>query len=231
MFGRTVNGSYSEYTTTAVAPPALTLGTFSLLAEKPKMLSFEEAATISGGATIAWTALFEDGALQAGQRVLIHGGAGGVGSFAVQFARWKGASIIATASKGNLDFVSSLGADTVIDYAATPFEQVVHDVDLVLDTIGGETLRRSVQVVRTGGTLISLLETPSSALAQQYGIDARKNVRTPTSDHLRTIARLIVAGQVKAKIARTFTLAEAKQAHELSQSGHGRGRIVLSIAN
>lgn len=119
----------------------------------------------------------------------------------------------------------------MIDYAATPFEQVVHDADLVLDTIGGETLRRSLQAVRRGGTLISLLEAPSPALAQQYGIQARKNAALPTSDHLRIIARLIGEGHVKPTIARTFSLSEARQAHELSQGGHGRGRIVLHIAH
>ncbi len=231
VFGRSTNGAYAEYTTTAVDPPALRPETFSLLAEKPETLSFDEAATISGGATIAWTALFEDGGLQAGQRVLIHGAAGGVGSFAVQFARWKGAHVIGTASKANEDFVRSLGAETVIEYSSTPFEQMVHDVDLVLETIGGETLRRSMQVVKRGGTLVSLLEQPSPDLAQQYGIHAKKNAISPTSSLLRTIAQLIAEGHVKPTIARTFSLSEAKQAHELSQSGHGRGRIVLHITD
>jgi len=220
VFGRSSHGTYAEYTTTSVETLAL----------KPKTLSFDEAATISGGATIAWTALFQDGALQAGQRVLIHGAAGGVGSFAVQFARWKGARVIGTTSKTNLDFVGSLGAETVIDYTSTPFEQVVQEVDLVLDTIGGETLRRSMQVVKRGGTLVSLLEEPSPVLAQRYGIHARKNAIPPTSGLLRTIAQLIGEGHVKPTIAQTFSLREARQAHELSQSGHGRGRIILHIA-
>jgi NADPH:quinone reductase-like Zn-dependent oxidoreductase len=230
VFGRSTHGAYAEYTTTPVALPALGPETFSLLAEKPETLSFDEAATISGGATIAWTALFEDGALQAGQRVLIHGAAGGVGSFAVQFARWKGALVIGTTSKANLDFVGSLGAETVIDYTSTPFEQVVQEVDLVLDTIGGETLQRSMQVVKRGGRLVSLLEEPSPVLAQQHGIHARKNAIAPTSDLLRTIAQLIGEGHIKPTIAQTFSLREARQAHELSQSGHGRGRILLHIA-
>jgi NADPH:quinone reductase-like Zn-dependent oxidoreductase len=231
VFGRSIHGAYAEYTTTAVEPPALKPETFSLLALKPEALSFDEAATISGGATTAWAALFGDGALQAGQRVLIHGAAGGVGSFAVQFARLKGAHVIGTASTANVDFVRSLGAETVIDYTTTPFEQVVHDVDLVLDTIGGETQRRSMQVVKRGGRLVSLLEQPSQELAQERGIRAQKNAFTPTSEHLRTIAQLIVEGQVKPTIARIFPLQEVRQAHELSQSGHGRGRIVLHIAN
>lgn len=230
VFGRSTNGAYAEYTTTAVDLPALKPETFSLLAEKPETLSFDEAATISGGATTAWTALFEDGALQAGQRVLIHGAAGGVGSFAVQFARWKGAQVIGTASRANVDFVRSLGAETVIDYTSTPFEQVVHNVDLVLDTIGKETLQRSMQVVKRGGRLISLLEQPSLELAQKYGIHARKNAASPTNSHLRTIAQLIDEGYVKPTIGRTFSLQEVTLAHELSQSGHGRGRIVLHIA-
>ena len=231
VFGRSTNGTYAEYTTTAVEPPALTPQTFSLLALKPETLGFDEAATLSGGATTAWAALFEDGALQAGQRVLIHGAAGGVGLYAVQFARWKGAQVIGTASTANVEFVRSLGAETVIDYTMTPFEQVVRDVDLVLDTIGGETLQRSMDVVKCGGTLVSLLEQPSQEKAQERGIRALNNAVLPTSKLLRTIAQLIGAGQVRAVVGKTFALHEARQAHELSQNGHGRGRIVLHIAD
>ncbi|MCK6625329.1 MAG: NADP-dependent oxidoreductase [Anaerolineae bacterium] len=231
VFGRTTNGAYAEYTTTAVEPPALTPQTFSLLALKPDALSFDEAATLSGGATIAWTALFEDGALQAGQRVLIHGAAGGVGLYAVQFAKWKGAQVIATASTANVGFVRSLGAETVVDYTVTPFEQAAHEVDLVLDTIGGETLQRSMNLVRPGGTLVSLLEQPSPEKAQKRGIRAMKNAVTPTSDTLQMIARLMIEGQVRAVIGKIFPLHEARQAHELSQTGHGHGRIVLHIAD
>jgi NADPH:quinone reductase-like Zn-dependent oxidoreductase len=231
VFGRSTNGAYTEYTTTAVNPPALGPETFSLLAEKPETLSFDEAATISGGATVAWTALFEDGALQAGQRVLIQGAAGGVGSFAVQFARWKGAQVIGTCGPSNTDFVRSLGAETVIDYTSTPFEQVVHNVDLVLDTIGGETQMRSMRVVKSGGTLVTLLEQPAQDVAQERGIHAKQNAAMPTSSLLRTIAQLISEGHVKPTLERTFSLQEASQAHELSQSGHGRGRIVLHIAD
>jgi NADPH:quinone reductase-like Zn-dependent oxidoreductase len=231
VFGRSVHGTYAEYTTTAVEPPALTPDTFSLLALKPEALSFDEAATISGGATTAWQALFADGGLRAGQRVLIHGAAGGVGSFAVQFARWKGAHVIGTASKANLDFVRSLGAETVIDYATTPFEQVARDVDMVLDTIGGETLRRSFGVVKRGGMLVSLLGQPSQEQAQERGIRAMSNAALPTSQHLEIIAQLIGAGQVAPTIERIFALHEAAQAHEHSQRGHGRGRIVLHITD
>ena len=231
VFGRSIHGAYAEYTTTAVQPPALTPQTFSLLALKPDALSFDEAATLSGGATIAWTALFEDGALQAGQQVLIHGAAGGVGLYAIQFARWKGAQVIGTTSTANVEFVRSLGAETVIDYTTTPFEQVVCDVDLVLDTIGGETLQRSMDVVKRGGTLVSLLEQPSQEQAQARSIRALNNAVLPTSELLRTIAQLIDEGRVRAVVGKIFPLQEARQAHELSQSGHGQGRIILHIAD
>lgn len=224
VFGRSNNGAYAEYTTVSAETLAL----------KPEALSFAEAATISGGATVAWTALFENGALQAGQRVLIHGAAGGVGLFAVQFARWKGAQVIGTAGAANVDFVRSLGAETVVDYTSTPFEQVVHDVDLVLDTIGGETLQRSMNVVKRGGTLVTLLEQPSQEKAQERGIHAMKNTATlpfPSSNLLQTIAQLIAEGHVRAIVGKTFPLHEARQAHELSQTGHGRGRIVLLIVD
>ncbi len=224
VFGRSNKGAYAEYTTVSV----------DTLALKPETLSFDEAATLSGGATVAWTALFENGALQAGQRVLIHGAAGGVGSFAVQFARWKGAQVIGTASTANVEFVQSLGAETVIDYASMPFEQVVHDVDLVLDTIGGEILQRSMNVVKPGGTLVSLLEQPSQEKAEARGIRAMRNTVAlpfPSSSLLQTIAQLIDKGHVKVTLARALPVSEASLAHELSQTGHGRGRIVLHIAD
>lgn len=224
VFGRSNDGAYSEYTTARVENVAL----------KPASLSFDEAATISGGATVAWTALIENAALQSGQQILIHGASGGVGLFAVQFARLKGAEVIATTSTTNSDFVRSLGAEMVIDYTTTPFDQVVHDVDAVLETIGGETLQRSMHVVKRGGILVSLLEQPSQVKAQQLGIRAMKNAASlpfPSSSLLQTIAQLMDEGRIKATIARTFSLQEASQAHEFSQTGHGRGRIVLHIAD
>lgn len=224
VFGRSSKGTYAEYTTVAV----------ETLAHKPETLSFADAATISGGATVAWTALFECGELQAGQRVLIHGAAGGVGLFAVQFARLKGAEVIGTASTANVDFVRALGAETVVDYTAVPFEQVGRDVDLVLDTVGGETLQRSMPVVKRGGTLVSLLEQPSQEKARELGIRAMKNTAMlpfPSSSLLQTIAELIDKRSVKTVVARSLPLYEARQAHELSQTGHGRGRIVLDVAS
>ena len=222
VFGRSNKGAYAEYTSVSVETLAL----------KPDALSFDEAATISGGATTAWTALFENAELQPGQRILIHGAAGGVGLFAVQFARWKGAQVIATASSANTEYVRTLGAQTVIDYTSTPFEQVAHDVDAVLDTIGGETLQRSMHVIKPGGILVSLLEQPSQEIAQELGIRAMKNTASlpfPSSRLLQTIAQLMEEGQVHTHVGKIFPLRDASLAHELSQRGHGRGRIILRI--
>ncbi|WP_165423402.1 NADP-dependent oxidoreductase [Ktedonosporobacter rubrisoli] len=237
--GRAPNGTYAEYTTVQAHPPALAPDTvgyrntagISPLALKPETLSFAEAATLSGGATTAWTALFEDGNLQAGQRALIHAAAGGVGLFATQFARWKGAQVIGTASTANLDFVSSLGAETVIDYTTTPLEEVAHDVDFVLDTVGGETLQRSLRVLKRGGTLVTVMEPAPVELAEQLGVHAIKNAVFPTSEHLQRIIQLIDEGHVKPTIRQIFSLDEAPLAHALCETGHGRGRIVLHIAD
>jgi NADPH:quinone reductase-like Zn-dependent oxidoreductase len=222
VFGRSNKGTYAEYTTVSGETIAL----------KPESLGFDEAATISGGATTAWEALFDHGELQAGQRVLILGAAGGVGSFAVQLARWKGAQVIGTTGAANVDFVRSLGAETVVDYTSTPVEQVVHDVDLVVDTVGGQTLESVWPVIKRGGRLVSTAGQPSKEKARELGIGALFfSGGRPSSERLQTIAQLIDEGQVKATLARIFPLREASLAHELSQSGHGRGRIVLHIAD
>ena len=220
VFGRSSQGSYAEY---SIAPA-------NALALKPKTLSFDEAVTIPVGATTAWQGLFDHGNLQSGQRVLILGGAGGVGIFAVQFARWKGAHVISTASTRNVDFVRSLGAKTVIDYTKTHVEDEIHDVDLVFDTVGGEALASAWPTLKRGGTLVSIAGQPDEAKAREFGVRAARFSAQVTSELLSTFAQLIEQGQVKPVVGATFLLSEAGKAHELSQSGHGRGRIVLHIA-
>jgi NADPH:quinone reductase-like Zn-dependent oxidoreductase len=160
FFGQSARGAYAEYITESVEALAL----------KPETLSFAEAATVPVGATTAWRALFDNGGLTSGQRVLIQGAAGGVGLFAVQLAKWKGAQVIGTASTANLDFVRGLGADTVVDYTTTPVERVVQEVDLVLDGVGGETLISSLAALRRGGTLISIAGLPPQEEAQARGV-------------------------------------------------------------
>lgn len=217
VFGQSTHGAYAEYTTSSVETLAL----------KPEALSFDEAATIAGGATTAWQALFDQGKLLAGERVLIHGAAGGVGLFAVQFAYWKGAQVFATTSTANADFVRSLGASTVIDYTSTPFEQVAHEMDLVFDTIGGETLERSLSTLKRGGRLISINGDPAPEKAQALGVEARFFSGNTTSAVLSNIARLIEAGHVRVFVGQTFPLSDVRSAQARSQAGHGRGRIVL----
>lgn len=220
VFGRGSQGTYTQY---AIAPVNSTT-------LKPKTLSFDEAATISIGATTAWQGLFDHGNLQAGQRVLILGGSGGVGLFAVQFARWKGAHVISTTSTPNVDFVRSLGAETVIDYSKTRVEDEVHDVDLVLDTVGGAALATVLPTLKRGGTLITIAGQPDEAKASQSGVHAGRFSAQVSSELLVRFAHLIDEGQVKAIVGNTFPLDEAAQAQVLSQKGHGRGRIVLQVA-
>jgi NADPH:quinone reductase-like Zn-dependent oxidoreductase len=219
VFGRT-NGTYTEYA----------IASTKTLALKPKMLSFDEAATIPVGATTAWQALFDHGNLQPSQRVLILGGAGGVGLFAVQFARLKGAHVISTASTSNVDFVRSLGAETVIDYTKTRVEDEIHDVDLVFDTVGGTVLASALLTLKRGGTLVSIAGQPDEAKARELGVRTARFSAQVNNELLSTFAKLIDEGQVKAVVGATFPLSEAGKAQELSQSGHGRGRIVLHVA-
>jgi len=221
VFGQSPQGSYAEYATAPVDKLAL----------KPKTLSFDEAAAIPVGATTAWQGIFDHGELQAGQRILIQGAAGGVGLFAVQFARWKGAHVIGTASTANVDFVRSLGAETVIDYTSTPVEQAVQDVDLVFDAVGGKTLESSLRVLKRGGTLVTIAGSPPEEKARERDVRVASFSAQVSSELLRTFAQLIDEGQVKVVIAEKFPLSQAQQAHERSQHGHGRGRIVLHIAD
>ena len=219
VFGRASRGAYTEY---AIVPAAD-------LALKPEELSFDEAAALPIGATTAWQGIFDHGNLQAGQRVLILGGAGGVGLYAVQFARWKGASVISTASTQNVDFVRSLGAQTVIDYTKTRVEDEVHEVDLVFDTVGGAALESAWPTLKRGGTLVSIAGQPDEARARELGVRAARFSAQVDSELLSTFARLIVEGQVKAIVGEVFSLDEAGKAQELSQGRHGRGRIILHV--
>jgi NADPH:quinone reductase-like Zn-dependent oxidoreductase len=200
------------------------------VALKPKTLDYIQAASIPVVAATAWQALFDVGELETGQKVLIHSAAGGVGMFAVQFATLKGAYVIGTASARNADFVRSLGADEVIDYRATPFEQVARDVDLVLDTQGGDTQARSWGVLKPGGILVATPAPPSQEMAAQMGVRAAMVQVNPTAEILTQIAESIDNGKVKTEVSNVLPLIEIRQAHELSQQGHARGKIVLRVA-
>jgi NADPH:quinone reductase-like Zn-dependent oxidoreductase len=213
-----VKGGYAEY---AVAPAAN-------LALKPESLTFDEAAAVPMGALTARNAV-EAAEVQAGQHVLVHGAAGGVGLFAVQLARLKGAHVTGTASADNQDFVRSLGAEA-IDYNAVPFETVVHDMDVVIDTVGGETLERSWQVLRPGGTLVTVAARLPGGAGQQHGVRALSVGRSGV-EGLGSVVALLESGQLKPQVGRVFPLAQARRAQQLSQTRHGRGRILLHTAN
>ena len=213
------DGAYAEYVVVRESEVEL----------KPKSIDHVQAAAIPLAALTAWQGLFDAGKLTAGQRVLIHGAAGGVGTFAVQFARLKGAHVIGTASKRNHEFLRSLGADEAIDYTTTKFEDAVHDVDVVLDTITGETMERSWKVLKKGGVLVSILQPPSAEKAAAHGVRCAHVFVQPSHEQLHEIARLVDAGKVKPIIEKVFPLWDARAAHELSATGHVRGKIVLRI--
>ncbi len=161
---------------------------------------------------------------------MIHGAAGGVGNFAVQFAKGKGAYVIGTASSRNQKFLRELGVDKALDYEETRFEDVVHDADVVLDTIGSDTQERSFKALKKGGILVSIVQPPSQELATKYGVRALFYGAHPSSSDLAEVARQIDFGKVKTVVETVLPLAEARRAHELSQSGHARGKIVLKVA-
>jgi NADPH:quinone reductase-like Zn-dependent oxidoreductase len=221
VFGRG-SGAYAEY---AIAPVAT-------LAHKPSALSFEQAATLPIGGVTAWVGLFDAAHLEAGQRVLVHGGGGGVGSIAVQLAHWKGAHVIATSSAGNVEHVRALGADQVIDYETTKFEDVVHEVDVVLETVGGEVTERSWGVLKPGGIMVVVAGMPDAEKAASLGVRT-SNVRPPevTAPILDELGRLAASGAIVPQVGPVFSLDEAAEAHSTSETGHGRGRIVLQVAS
>ena len=214
------NGAYAEY----IAVKA------SEVAFKPKTVDHIHAAAVPLAGITAWHCLFETAGLTAGQRVLIHAAAGGVGSYAVQLARWKGAHVIGTASARNQDFLFQLEADEIIDYQTTQFEGVVQPVDVVFDTVGGEVQERSWQVVKPGGILVSVVSPPPEEKAAAHQCRSAYVFIQPRADWLSEIAQLIDSGQVKPIIETVLPLSQADAAHKLSQSGHTRGKIVLQVS-
>lgn len=200
------------------------------LAPKPKSLDHIQAAAVPLAALTAWQALFSHANLTRGQRVLIHGGAGGVGSFAVQIANWAGANVITTAAENNHEFAGQLGAHEVIDYSKFRFEEQVSDADVVIDTIGGDTLERSYGVARQGGMLITIVEPPSAEKAKALGIKALYFIVEPNRTQLEEIGRLIDTGRVRVFVDTVLPLEQARQAFEQGLKGHSRGKIVLRVA-
>jgi NADPH:quinone reductase-like Zn-dependent oxidoreductase len=227
VYGRGAKGAYADYAVIAA----------DQLSDIPHNISFDQAASVPSGASTAWIALFSLADLQAGQTVLVHGAAGGVGNYAVQLARRIGAHVIGTTSSRNLEFVHALGAETMIDYAATPFEQVVHEVDVAVDPVGGETQDRSWPLIKPGGMLVAIGHPSAEDVAVKYGVRTASTILAQhvppdlSARPLREISALIESGLLLPQVGQVFSLEEAARAQALSETGHGRGRIVLHIAD
>ena len=200
------------------------------VAPKPKSLNFVESAAVPMGALTAWQALVDVAKLQPGQTVLIHGGSGGVGSFAIQIAKARGARVIATASTTNQALLKQLGADVAVDYTKTKFEDVAKDVDAVLDPIGKETLARSYNVIKKGGIVMSLVARPDPAELEKHGIRGAGISVHPDAEDLAEIAQLIDAGKIKPIVTQVLPLNEAIAAQQQAATHHTRGKVVIRIA-
>ncbi len=199
------------------------------LAPKPRSIDWVKTAAVPLSALTAWQSLFDHGGLSRGQRVLIHGAAGGVGTFAVQLARWRGAYVIATASGRDAGFVRELGADEVIDYSKARFEENVRAIDVVLDPIGGETQERSWGVLQQGGILVSLTAPIPADRPGEPSVRGVFFIVEPNREQLIEIAHLIDEGTLKPVIAEVLPLARAREAFEHGAAGHNRGKIVLKV--
>lgn len=199
-------------------------------APKPKSLTFAEAAAVPLAALTAWQALNDVGGMQAGQSVLIHGGSGGVGAFAVQIAHAQGAEVYATASTANQEFLKQLGCDVPIDYGTQKFEDAAQEIDVVLESIGGENTARSFATLKKGGILISIVGQPDQKVAQEKGVRAAGMLVKPDAQQLAQIVALIDAGRIKVTLSATLPLQDAAKAHQMIETGHTRGKIVLRVA-
>jgi NADPH:quinone reductase-like Zn-dependent oxidoreductase len=220
VFGMSASGAYAEYATASAAA----------IASKPESVSHEQAATIPVAGVTAWQALFDRGGLHAGQTAVVAGAAGGVGHFAVQFAKVAGARAIGIGSTRNRDFVLGLGADEYVDYTQQDVGQTVTGADVALDTVGGDTTASLLRSVREGGILVTIAGAPPEEAARKRGVRAELLVNSPTPEQLTRVAELVAGGDVHVEIAEAMPLADVKRAHELSESGHVRGKLVLTLA-
>ncbi len=202
-----------------------------MIARKPRSLGHVAAASVPVVAVTAWQMLFERANLARGQRVLVHGGGGSVGSCAVQMAHAKGAHVIATASARDIEYVRGLGADEVLDYHVTPFDRMVAPVDVVIDTVGGDTLQRSLGIIARGGVLVSAVSDPDAQEAAQRGVRASFILVNVTAERLARIAESIDAGELSVRVGTELPLDAAREAHEMLEGtrAHASGKIVLKI--
>ncbi|MGL4091209.1 NADP-dependent oxidoreductase [Agrobacterium cavarae] len=218
VFGMVPSGAFSQYA--VINADHLVL--------KPKNLSVVEAAAIPLAGTTAWQALFDEAKLSAGQRLLITNSSGGVGSLAIQFAKARGAHVTAVASGRNEKFVRDLGADHFIDYTRQAFEEIATDMDVVLDTMGGEVYHRALRTLKKGGKMITVVAFPQDE-AERYGVSAKRSFTVPNALSLREIARLVEAGKVTPYVDAVLPFADVRDALAISEAGRTRGKIVLTV--
>lgn len=219
VFGFGASGAYAEF---ATAPGAM-------IVKKPDGVSHEQAAGIPVAGLTAWQALFDVGGLARGQTALIAGAAGGVGHFAVQLAGHAGAHVIGTGSAHSREFVVALGADEFIDYGQQDVGQAVNDADVVFDTVGGDTTRPLLSALTEGGILVTIAGAPPEDAARELGVRAELLIMSPRPELLTRIAELVAAGELRVEIAHTLALSDVSRAHELSEAGHTRGKIILTV--
>jgi len=214
-------GTYAEYTTAKE----------DLVAKIPNNISFKEAAAVPLAGLTAYQCLVDVGKLESGNKVLIHAGAGGVGSFAIQIAKNMGAYVATTGSTKNVDFLKSLGADEVIDYTKDDFSQVLEGYDLVVDTLGGEIQDKSFDILKKGGKLVSIVEEPDQEKAEEIGVAAKSHWLIPDGEELEALAEMMANNTLKPVVGTVFPFSEQglKDAHELSETHHARGKIVIKV--
>ena len=213
------NGTYAEYVAVKAGE----------IAHKPVSIDHQAASGVALSGLTAWQGLFEHGQLQAGQRVLIHGAAGGVGTFAVQFAKWKGAYVIGTASGENVLFLEELGADEVINYEEADFSEELRDIDVVFDTLGGKVQELSLKVLKPGGILVGTVGIKDEAAIKSKGLRSAAFMAQSRTADLEQIAALIDSGDVVPVISQILSLKDAAEAHRIIEKGHTRGKIVLTV--
>ena len=222
VYGRpdvTRDGTYAEY----VAVKA------NQINFKPKSINHDKASAVPLAGLTAWQGLFDYGHLEEGQKVLIHAAAGGVGSFAVQLAKWKGAYVIGTSSEENIDFLFDLGADEALDYKTVKFEDRLKDVDLVFDLIGGDTQQRSLKIIKKGGRLITIVQPKYQEEAKANDIHMEVFMTQSLPEELEQLGNLIDSGKIKPIVTRTFPLKDAAEAQKEIEKGHTRGKMVLTV--
>jgi len=219
VFGMASSGGYAELATAAA----------DAIAMKPGGVTHEQVAGLPVAGLTAWQALFDRAGLERGQTALVAGAAGGVGHLAVQLAKHAGARVIGTGSSRSRDFVLGLGADEYVDYTQQDVGEVVSGVDVAFDTVGGETTESLLPTVREGGILVAIAGAPPEEAARERGVRTDVFRAGPSPEQLSRIAELVVGGQVRVELTKVLPLAEIRRAHELSESGHTRGKIVLTV--